>query len=525
MKIGMLERYPYMPLFCLPIIGALIAGVASILYALNFIGESHHAQSNTLYEVTYKKSKYHDTETTYAKKSSPFWGYLIIALFVIAGYTGVSFGLFTIYVFNSPLGNLLIINLLGALTIFPYYRSVILRNTDKGQLKTGYSWHFLALIPLSLYLAYSILTDGSQYGIEHYRGWEFLFLPMAGMLFFGLLAPLSISVTLIANYYRSLYAEQGISGVFKFKNNIGLYCALLLMIFLINQNHIGVDFFTDESDRAANDFIDIISGGHTYKDAGVFAVIAFVLTVSGLQAVKSLHKGVWQQSVLSKLFRLASVVVFVCAVGLPAAFLIAHHSGGSDWAFEFVKQWTSEVKAFHLDYDSADYYIWDHDAYYPFTSAVAKILGLAIIGYIALALLLSNTWRNHSLLLSTYCGAFLLSTVAVTATVEHAALPLAYDRFADVERAKVLIAEGKSVYEIYCKETAEHDRRFILHRSFTVTDLDTGKVVDHTIYVKHNKKGKRFLITAEGFKPKEVKDIDPSTPNTIPWYVTLERDH
>ena len=297
------------------------------------------------------------------------------------------------------------------------------------------------------------------------------------------------------------------------------------MIFLINQNHIGVDFFTDESDRAANDFIDIISGGHTYKDAGVFAVIAFVLTVSGLQAVKSLHKGVWQQSVLSKLFRLASVVIFVCAIGLPAAFLIAHHSGGSDWAFEFVKQWTSEVKAFHLDYDSADYYIWDHDAYYPFTSAVAKILGLAIIGYIALALLLSNTWRNHSLLLSTYCGAFLLSTVAVTATVEHAALPLAYDRFADVERAKVLIAEGKSVYEIYCKETAEHDRRFILHRSFTVTDLDTGKVVDHTLFVKHNKKGKRFLITAEGFKPKEVKDIDPSTPNTIPWYVTLERDH
>ena len=57
MKIGMLERYPYMPLFCLPIIGALIAGVASILYALNFIGESHHAQSNTLYEVTYKKKQ------------------------------------------------------------------------------------------------------------------------------------------------------------------------------------------------------------------------------------------------------------------------------------------------------------------------------------------------------------------------------------------------------------------------------------------------------------------------------------
>ena len=123
----------------------------------------------------------------------------------------------------------------------------------------------------------------------------------------------------------------------------------------------------------------------------------------------------------------------------------------------------------------------------------------------------------------TYCGAFLLLIVAVTTTVEHAALPEAYDRFADVDRAKVLIAEGKSVYEFYCKETAEHDRQFIEHRAFTVTDLDTGKIVEHGIYVKHNKKGKRFLISAEGYKPKEVKDIDPNTPNTIPWYITLER--
>lgn len=182
------------------------------------------------------------------------------------------------------------------------------------------------------------------------------------------------------------------------------------------------------------------------------------------------------------------------------------------------------MKVFYLDYDFVDYYIWDYDVYYFFIMVVVKILGLVIIGYIVLVLLLSNIWCNYLLLLSVYCGVFLLLIVVVIVIVEYVVLFLVYDRFVDVEWVKVFIVEGKLVYEIYCKEIVEYDWWFILYCLFIVIDFDMGKVVDYIIYVKYNKKGKWFFIIVEGFKFKEVKDIDLSMFNIILWYVILEWD-
>ena len=523
MKIGMLQRYPFLPLFCVPVVGGVIALITGLVYSLSFIADGYQKDRNTDYIVTIEKTN-GDEKHYYTKGSGSGWGIGIVILCIAAAYSALYFAMFTRYLTQTLYANFLLLNIVGSLFLIPYYKSFITRHIDTDKEARGYSWHFLACIPVSLYLAYEVLTDGDVYGVEYFRGWYFNLLPLGCMIFFGLLAPLSVSLTLVTHYYRAVFIEQGAVGFVRLKNNHSLIFALVAMIFLQNQGYLGVDFFTSESEVGLNQFVIALAGQMEYLNGGVFGLVGGLLFFAAVNGLKTLHKSIDMRKTHWFFIGFQSLML-IGAMGLPVSFLIAFQYTNYTWPVEFVNTWSNEIADFYIDFDTADYYLWDSTREFPFTKVVMRVLGIFVLVYAIVGLMMSQTWQKHKFSLAVYCLLSLGVLGAAAATTEHYGLPKAHAHFLEQDRFSAHYnAEGKSVYWFSFREDKTHQRDFIPYRGITVIDELTGKEVENQLVVDYSNKKRTFIVHAKGYKTKRVTEFDTSQPNNFRWKVTLERE-